>query len=320
MQHISYTHKLPQASNPPLQGTYPFPLSLPVIPGSDASGTVLAIGPKVTRFRVGDNVCTHILPAHLDGAFNPQKLQIGLGGSMDGTLRSKGVFSESTLVRMPKTLNFREASTLPCAALTAWSALMGLPGRQLRRGDHVLTLGSGGVSLFALQIAVAAGATVVSTTSSAVKRDRLKALGAHHVINYRDDPDWGDTARQLTPEGAGFDFVLEVGGASTLKQSVAATKMEGILAVVGIVGGAQTEEEAREVPSLLQAWLSCITVRGIAVGSRAQLEDLVAFVESTDLQPVVDDREFGLKEVKEAYEFLSGQENFGKIVVDCQKL
>ena len=311
---MSHTQR---ASNPTLQGTYPFPLSLPVIPGSDASGTVLAIGPKVTRFRVGDNVCTHILPTHLDGAFTPQKLQVGLGGSMDGMLRSTGVFSESTLVRMPKTLTFREASTLPCAALTAWNALMGLPGRPLRRGDYVLTLGSGGVSLFALQIAVAAGATVVSTTSSAAKADRLKALGAHHVINYTDDPDWGQTARKLTLEGAGFDFVIEVGGAGTLKHSVAATKMEGILAVVGVVGGAQAEK-IQEVPSLLQAWLSCITVRGIAVGSRAQLEDLVAFVESTGLKPVVEDRAFGLREVKEAYEFLGGQRNFGKIVVDCQ--
>lgn len=239
---------------------------------------------------------------------------------MDGTLRSTGVFSESTLVRMPKTLNFREASTLPCAALTAWNALMGLPGRPLKKGDYVLTLGSGGVSLFALQIAVAAGATVVSTTSSSAKADRLEALGAHHVINYREDPDWGNTARDLTPEGAGFDFVIEVGGASTLKQSVAATKMEGILAVVGIVGGAQTEEDVREVPSLLQAWLSCITVRGIAVGSRAQLEDLIAFVDSSGLKPVVEDRLFGLSEVKEAYEFLSDQRNFGKIVVDFQKV
>lgn len=238
---------------------------------------------------------------------------------MDGTLRSTAVFLESGLVRMPKNLTFREASTLPCAGLTAWNALMGLPGRPLQRGDYVLTLGSGGVSLFALQIAVAAGATVISTTSSAAKADRLKALGAHHVINYRDDPDWGHTARQLTPDGAGFDFVIEVGGASTLKQSVAATKMEGILAVVGIVGGDQAEE-SRQVPSLLEAWLSCIIVRGIAVGSRAQLEHLVAFVESSGLKPVVHDRAFGLREVKRAYEFLGEQKNFGKIVVDCQKI
>lgn len=221
---------------------------------------------------------------------------------------------------MPKTLDFREASTLPCAALTAWNALMGLPGRPLRKGDYVLTLGSGGVSLFALQIAIAAGATVVSTTSSAAKADRLKALGAHHVINYRDDPDWGQTALQLTPEGAGFDFVIEVGGTSTLKQSVAATKMEGILAVIGIVGGTKAEGETPDVPSLLQAWLSCITVRGIAVGSRAQLEDLVAFLESSGLKPVVEDRVFGLREVKEAYRFLSEQRNFGKVVVGCQKM
>jgi NADPH:quinone reductase-like Zn-dependent oxidoreductase len=221
---------------------------------------------------------------------------------------------------MPKTLTFREASTLPCAALTAWNAFMGLPGRMLKKGDYVLTLGSGGVSLFALQIAVAAGATVISTTSSKAKADRLKALGAHQVINYAEDLNWGRTARELTPGGAGFDFVIEVGGASTLKQSVAATKMEGILAVVGLVGGAPNEEDTREVPSLLQAWLSCITVRGIAVGSRAQLEDLVAFVESSELKPVVDDRAFGLREVKQAYQFLSEQRNFGKVVVDCQKM
>jgi NADPH:quinone reductase-like Zn-dependent oxidoreductase len=259
-----------------------------------------------------------MLPTHLNGPFTPRKSQISLGGSIDGTLRSAGTFPESGLVHMPKTLTFREASTLPCAALTAWNALMGLPGRPLRRGDYVLTLGSGGVSLFALQIAVASGATVVSTTSSAEKAERLRALGVHHVINYKADPDWGQTARRLTPEGAGFDFVIEVGGVNTLKQSLAATKMEGIMAIVGIVGGVNVED-ARLVPSLLDAWLSTITVRGIAVGSRAQFEEMNAFVEETGLKPVVDEREFGLREVRDAYEFLEGQGNFGKVVVDCQK-
>jgi NADPH:quinone reductase-like Zn-dependent oxidoreductase len=182
----------------------------------------------------------------------------------------------------------------------------------------VLTLGSGGVSLFALQIAVASGAAVVSTTSSTEKAERLKALGATHVINYRNDPGWGQTARQLTPEGAGFDFVIEVGGVNTLKQSLAATKMEGILAIVGIVGGVEARD-ARLVPSLLDAWLSTITVRGIAVGSRTQFEELNAFVEETGLRPVVDERVFGLREVGDAYEYLEGQGNFGKVVVDCQK-
>jgi NADPH:quinone reductase-like Zn-dependent oxidoreductase len=237
---------------------------------------------------------------------------------MDGTLRSTAVFLESALVRMPKSLSFREASTLPCAALTAWNALSGLPGRPLKKADYVLTLGSGGVSLFALQIAVAAGATVISTTSGKVKAEKLKALGAHQVIDYNDDPDWGHTARQMAPGGVGFDFVIEVGGANTLKQSVAATKMEGILAIVGIVGGVQAEETG-QMPTLLDAWLSCITVRGIAVGSRAQFEDLVAFVDSTGLKPVVHDRTFGLREVKEGYKFLHEQENFGKVVVDCQE-
>jgi NADPH:quinone reductase-like Zn-dependent oxidoreductase len=260
-----------------------------------------------------------MLPTHLDGPFTPQKSQISLGGSIDGTLRSAGIFSESGIVHMPKTLTFREASTLSCAALTAWNALMGLPGRPLRRGDYVLTLGSGGVSLFALQFAVASGATVISTTSSAEKAERLKALGAQHVINYRDDPDWGRTARYLTPEGAGFDFVIEVSGVNTLSQSLVATKMEGILAIVGIVGGVNAEE-TRQLPSLLDAWLSTITVRGIAVGSRAQFEEMNAFVEESGLKPVLDEREFGLREVREAYEFLEGQGNLGKVVVDCQRL
>jgi NADPH:quinone reductase-like Zn-dependent oxidoreductase len=260
-----------------------------------------------------------MLPTHLDGPFTSHKSQTSLGGSIDGTLRSAGIFSESGLVHMPKTLTFREASTLPCAALTAWNALMGLPGRPLRRGDYVLTLGSGGVSLFALQIAVASGATVISTTSSAEKAERLRALGAHHVINYKADPNWDQTARQLTPDGAGFDFVIEVGGVNTLKQSLAATKMEGVMAIVGIVGGVDAEE-TRKLPSLLDAWLSTIIVRGIAVGSRAQFVGMNAFVEASGLKPVVDEREFGLREVKDAYEFLEGQGNFGKVVVDCQRL
>jgi NADPH:quinone reductase-like Zn-dependent oxidoreductase len=185
------------------QGQYPLAASFPRIPGSDACGTVILTGSKVTRFSTGQKVCTLFNQAHIAGPLTPAIAKTGLGGALDGTLRQYAVFPESGLVLAPATLNPIEASTLSCAPLTAWNSLYGLTERALRPGDVVLTQGTGGVSIAALQFAIAAGATVITTTSSAAKADRLKMLGAHHIINYKETPNWGEEAKKLTPGGEG---------------------------------------------------------------------------------------------------------------------
>jgi NADPH:quinone reductase-like Zn-dependent oxidoreductase len=284
------------------------------VPGSDGAGTVIAVGEKVTRFQNGDRVCTTVHQGHLAGSLTPVAAQTGLGGSLDGTLRSYGVFTEAGLVLMPSSLSFREACTLPCAAVTAWNTLYGLPGRAPKPGDTVLTLGSGGVSLFAIQFAAAAGATVISTTSSAKKGERLKALGSSHVINYNEDKNWGQTARKLSG-GDGVDFIVEIGGPSTLSQSVAAVKADGIIAVAGSIG---SDIDAKGDPGMLSAWGSNCIVRGIAVGSRVLFEEVVRAMEAKGIRPVVDERRFKLEELREAYQYMLEQRNFGKVVIDVQ--
>ncbi|KAL9039655.1 MAG: hypothetical protein Q9180_002398 [Flavoplaca navasiana] len=297
------------------KGLYPFPMKSGVVPGSDGAGTVIAIGSRVSCFKPGDNVCTILNQGHHHGSLTPAIMQTSLGGSLDGTFRQYGVFPESGLVRMPPSLSFHEASALPCAGVTAWNALYGLPGRALKQGDTVLTLGTGGVSLFAVQFAVAAGATVISTTSSSAKDEKLKGLGAHHVINYRDDVRWGETAKRLTEDQHGVDFVVEVGGATTLKQSMAAIKIDGIVAIVGAIGGQGTGGESE--PGLLNAWYNTCIVRGLAVGSRTQFEEMNRAIAVSGLRPVIDERVFRLEDLKEAYQHLWDQKNFGKVIVHC---
>ncbi|KAI9688695.1 MAG: hypothetical protein M1822_001052 [Bathelium mastoideum] len=296
------------------QGTYPFPMKPGVVPGSDGAGTIIAVGERVTRFKEGDNVCTTLNQGHLAGSMTPQIAQTGLGGSLDGTLRQYGIFNEAGLVLMPDTLSFHEASTLPCAAVTAWNIFYGLPGKPLRPGDTVLTLGTGGVSLFAVQLAAAAGASVISTTSSAEKGSKLKALGATHVINYREDKTWGETAKSLTPGEEGVDFIVEIGGATTLTQSVAAIKIDGLIAIAGSIG---SDIAAAGDPGMLSAWAHTCLVRGIAVGSRAQFEDMNRAFMANGIKPRVDAKIFKLEQLKEAYQYMSDQKNFGKVVVDC---
>lgn len=297
------------------QGTYPFPMKSGVIPGSDCAGVILAVGEQVTRFTEGDRVCTTLNQGHLAGSLTPQAAQTSLGGSLDGTFRQYGVFGENGLVLVPSTLSFREASTLSCAAVTAWNILYGLSANALKPGDTVLTLGTGGVSLFAIQFAVAAGACVISTTSSAEKAERLKALGAAHVINYREDDNWGQTARKLSIGGEGVDFVVEIGGATTLSQSMNAVKIDGLVGIAGSIG---SDIAAPGDPGLLRAWASTCIVRGIAVGSRTQFEEMNRAIVANNIKPLIDTKVFRLEQLKEAYHYMWEQKNFGKVVVDCQ--
>lgn len=215
------------------KGQYPFAQRDGVVPASDGAGEVVAVGSKVSRFQKGDRVATLFNQGHIAGSLDLKTAGTGVGGVVDGALRQYGVYNEHGLVTIPKSLNWLEASTLSCAALTAWNALYGL--KQVTPGDVVLTQGTGGVSIFAVQFAKAAGATVISTTSSASKADILKKLGADHVINYKENPNWGEEAKKLTPGGEGVDHILEVGGPATMAQSLKAVKIDGVISIIGYV-------------------------------------------------------------------------------------
>ncbi len=244
-----------------------------------------------------------------------QALDSGLGAGLDGTFRTIGAFSEEGLVKMPDGLSFIEAATLSCAGITAWNALFGLLGKQVSVGDWVLTQGTGGVSLFAVQLAKAVGARVIATTSSSEKAGILRKLGADHVINYRETPDWGAVAKSLTG-GVGVDHVIEVAGPATLKQSVESVRIDGMIAIVGFVGGAAGG--SGEVPSLLDAWLRNFTARGIWTGSRQHMEEMCQAIEANldKLCPVVDFRVFKLHQLKEAFEYLKEGRHQGKVCIE----
>ncbi|KAF2996150.1 hypothetical protein E8E14_000463 [Neopestalotiopsis sp. 37M] len=286
----------------------------PIVPGSDGAGVVIETGRDVTQFKPGDKVVTH-LAVHLpdDALPTMEDIANGLGHLTDGTLRRLGVFHHSALVQMPPNLSFAEAATLTCSGLTAWNALMGHPGGPVRSGDYVVVQGTGGVSVAALQIAVAAGATVIATTSSDAKAARLRALGASHVVNYRETPAWGQIVRSLTPGGRGADFVVEIGGPSTLAQSIAATRTNGVVAVTGASGGWEGS-----APNMMEVLRSVIILRGILLGSRQMMREFSEFVHEKGLKPALDDVTFDFKDVKAAYARLERQEHFSKVVIKIQ--
>ncbi|KAL4940651.1 hypothetical protein BDV06DRAFT_213295 [Aspergillus oleicola] len=280
------------------KGKYPFALNTPVVPGSDGAGEVVEVGSKVTQFKKGDNVVTLFNQLHQWGAVDFAAAGSGLGGAVDGTLRQYATFNENGVVRSPENLNFLEASTLTCAGLTSWNALYGL--KPLQPGQTVLVQGTGGVSIFALQFAKAAGATVIATTSSEEKGKRLKELGADHVLNYKTQPNWGEIARGLTRDNVGVDHIIEVGGSGTLEQSFKCIKFEGVISIIGFLGGM----DPKTIPNVLQTLSNICTVRGVYVGSKALMKDMVAAIEANDIHPVVDKQVFTLEKTREAYEYM----------------
>lgn len=291
------------------KGLYPLPASFPRIPGSDACGTVISTGSKVTRFSTGQKVCTLFNQGHIAGSLTRAIAGTGLGGALDGTLRQYGVFPESGLVLAPSTLTPIEASTLSCAPVTAWNALYGIIDHALKPGDVVLTQGTGGVSIAALQFALAAGATVIATTSSAEKGRKLKELGAHHVINYKETTNWGEEAKKLTPGGEGVHHIIEVGGPGTMRQSLNAIKMGGVISIIGFLGG------QGEQPGMLEALMHGCIIRGILVGSRLQFEDMNRAIDANNIKPVVDKEIFAFEDAKAAYQYNWDQKHFGKTVI-----
>ncbi|KAF9890733.1 hypothetical protein FE257_005599 [Aspergillus nanangensis] len=290
-------------------GTYPFPSKEPPVPTSDGAGVVVDVGSKVTQFKKGDHVVTMFFQGHQFGDINPVSHKTALGGFLDGCLQEYGAFNEQGLVHAPKNYSSVESSTITCAALTSWNSLYGL--KPLKPGQTVLVQGTGGVSIFGLQFAKAAGATIIATTSSAAKGEKLKQLGADHVINYREDKNWGETARKLTPGGFGVDHVLEVGGPGTLEQSFKCVKMEGVINIIGAVGGAGSEAQ----PQVIDTLTNVCTVRGIQIGSKALMLDMIRAIEANNIRPVVDDKLFTLDEAREAYQYMWDQKHFGKLVI-----
>ncbi|PSL28991.1 zinc-dependent alcohol dehydrogenase family protein [Chitinophaga ginsengisoli] len=286
-----------------LRGNYPLPVKPDVVPVSDGAGEVVAIGEDVTRTKPGDRVMVQMFPHWIDGPFALEHAA-QIGGSLDGLLTEYALVSEDAIVHMPAHLSYEEAATLPCAALTAWNALTG--GKALQTGQTVLTLGSGGVSLFAIQFAKMMGARVIATTSSEEKAQRLKAMGADEVINYRITPDWHRAVRELT-NGYGVDQIVEVTG-GTLEQSIQSIAIEGQINFVGrLEAGAQTIN----INMLFQ---SCASVRVVAVGSCAQFITMNKAIEANQLRPVID-KVFSFEEAATAFEYLQEGKYFGKIVI-----
>lgn len=286
-----------------VKGDYSRKLPLPLTPCSDCAGEVAAVGAGVTRVKVGDRVAGIFMQTWIEGEVNEAKARSALGGAIGGVLAESVVLHENGLVHIPAHLSFEEAATLPCAGVTAWHALFEKGG--LKAGDTVVTLGSGGVSLFALQFARMAEARVIATSGSGEKLARLKALGASDGINYKTTPDWDKPVRELT--GAGADHIVEVGGAGTLPKSFKAVRMGGTISLIGNVTGGG---EVNPVPVLMKT----IRLQGIFVGSRVMFEAMNRAIALAGMRPVID-RVFEFDQAREAMHYMESGAHFGKICI-----
>lgn len=274
------------------------------IPLSDGAGEVAAIGPGVTRWTVGDRVAPIFMQHWFGGPLMQEYMPFALGGPSDGVLAEEIVLSEEGLVRIPAHLSFEQAATLPCAAVTAWNAAL-VKGR-LQPGETVVTLGTGGVSLFAAQFALMLGARVISTTGSNEKVERLIKLGVSGVINHRTTPDWDERVRELTG-GRGADLVIETGGPGSLQKSINAIRYGGHISAMGNLAGKGTID-----PGTLFAKRASMC--GIQVGSRDIFDAMNQAIEVARLQPVID-RVFDFADARAAYDHLASGKHFGKVVI-----
>jgi NADPH:quinone reductase-like Zn-dependent oxidoreductase len=282
------------------QGSMPAGL----VPVSDGAGEVVEVGPEVDRVRPGDRVAGIFMQTWLGGELTARDNASALGGTIDGVLAEYRLFDQEGLVHLPEHLSYEEGATLPCAAVTAWNALYG--GHPLQPGQTVLVLGTGGVSIFALQLAHAAGARVIATSSSPSKLEQARALGAADGIDYHEMPEWGAEARRLTG-GRGVDHVIEIGGAGTLPRSVAATRFGGS---VHLIGTALTDGAIDPAPIMR----SGVTLRGVRVGSREMFEAMNRALAFHGLRPVID-RAFPFEAARDAYRYLESRQHVGKVVV-----
>jgi NADPH:quinone reductase-like Zn-dependent oxidoreductase len=278
-----------------------------VVPLSDGAGVISALGSDVTGWNIDDRVALTFFRDWEDGPFQMRYHQAARGGSCDGVLSEWVVAPCHSIVRLPANYTSTEGATLPCAAVTAWHALMER-GRPVGPGDTVLCLGTGGVSIFALQIALAAGAEVIVTSSSDAKLARVRSMGASHTINYREQPEWGKVIHGLT-DGRGVTHVIEVGGAGTIGQSMNAVGAGGSIALIGVLTGFAPPET-----SLFPLVTKNVDLHGIYVGNKAMFERLVAFLEQHAIRPVVD-AIYPFDEAPAAYERLAIGSHLGKLVI-----
>src|SRR5262245_4970076 len=285
-------------------GIYNPKIKLPLIPCSDGAGEVLVTGTGVTRFKPGERVTANFMPTWVSGPIDESKARSALGGGVDGMLAEEVVLPDEALVRIPPHLSFEEASTLPCAGVTAWHALV--VGGGIKPGDSVLTQGTGGVSIFALQFSRLAGARVIATSSHDAKLAKTRELGAADGINYKTSPDWDVKAKELT-SGKGVDHIVEVGGAGTLEKSLRAARQGGHIALIGVLSG-QGQVDPRTI------LMRSIRVQGIFVGSRSMFEDMNQAITANRMHPVID-RIFEFKDAIEALEYMASGSHFGKLVI-----
>jgi NADPH:quinone reductase-like Zn-dependent oxidoreductase len=291
-----------------VNGTLYREVPLPLVPVSDGAGTVLEVGEGVTRFRPGDRVTTFYKARWLAGTMRPEWEGADLGGPGPGAMRELACYDAYTLARAPSHMTALQAATLPIAALTAWKVL---EQARVTTGQTVLLLGTGGVSLFALQLAKARGAKTILLSSSDEKLERAKALGADLGINYAKGPDWGAEVREATG-GRGVDAVVETVGAATFAQSLEAVAMHGFIGIVGFLGG--REAQLPLVPAILKR----VRLQGISVASLEEHERMVRALEAIRLEPVLD-AVYGFGELREAFGHLASGKHFGKIGIDFSK-
>jgi NADPH:quinone reductase-like Zn-dependent oxidoreductase len=288
-----------------IKGVYNPKAKLPAVPFSDGAGEVVAVGSSVTKWKAGDRVCPAFTQGWIEGSPSMRKNRTALGGGdLDGVLREYGAFDENGLVRIPESLSFEEAATLPCAGVTAWHALV--DSGHLKAGETVLTLGTGGVSVFALQFAKMHGARVIATSSSDKKLARARGLGADDTINYRETPDWDKEVLRLTNK-IGVDHVIEVGGAGTLSKSLNSVRVGGHVALIGVLASGG---DFNPVSILMKG----VRAQGIFVGSRRMFEEMNSAIEANRMKPMID-KTFAFEEAQEALKYMEAGAHFGKIII-----
>ncbi|MBD2309659.1 NAD(P)-dependent alcohol dehydrogenase [Chroococcidiopsis sp. FACHB-1243] len=287
------------------KGAYGAKSFKPIVPLSDGAGEVVAVGEGVTRVRVGDRVAGIFMQTFISGELTAEKANSALGGAIDGVLAEYVVFDEQGVVKIPAHLSYEEAATLPCAAVTAWNAMI-VEG-QLKAGDTVLLQGTGGVSLFGLQFAKMMGARVILTSSSDDKLDRAIQLGADVGINYKTTSDWDEKVEKLT-DGRGVDLVVEVGGSGTLSKSLRAVRYGGKVAMIGVLTGFTGDVSTSSI------LFKHIRVQGIYVGSRDLFEDMNRSIDLHQMKPIID-RVFPFHEARAALAYLESGAHFGKVCI-----
>jgi NADPH:quinone reductase-like Zn-dependent oxidoreductase len=280
-------------------------IRLPLVPLSDCAGEVTAVGHAVDRFRVGDRVSSAQMPHWTAGPFRPENLESALGGAADGVLGKYFSGHQCGFVKIPDALSFEEGATLPTAALTAWNALFEVGN--LKPGETVLVQGSGGVSIFALQFARAAGARVLAITGKEAKVARLERLGAQHVIRYDREPEWSRVVLEVTG-GAGVDHVVETGGGGTIDESIKATAIGGSVSLVGLLTGTGGRLDMQPILA------KTLRIQGVVVGSVEMFERMIGMIEHLGIRPIIDEA-FEMQDIAAAFEYLRSGHHLGKVII-----